>query len=109
MQELSAGDRDRVVLIRTAVTLWRGRRTILPEGSRDRLSPGRARELEETGAVWKEERYTSRSEFLRHAIRDATEHPGASRSMLASIAAEEHATATLTDSPAQQEVTRAAV
>lgn len=49
------------------------------------------RQLAEIDAVWKEEGYTSRSEFLRHAIRDATEHPGASRSMLASIAAEEHA------------------
>jgi len=49
------------------------------------------RQLAEIDAVWKEEGYTSRSEFLRHAIRDATEHPGASRGMLASIAAEEHA------------------
>ena len=49
------------------------------------------RQLEEIDAVWKEEGYTSRSEFLRHAIRDATEHPGASRSMLASIVAEEYA------------------
>ena len=49
------------------------------------------RQLAEIDATWKEEGYTSRSEFLRHAIRDATEHPGASRDMLASIAAEEHA------------------
>lgn len=49
------------------------------------------RQLEEIDRVWKEEGYTSRSEFLRHAIRDATRHPGASRSMLASIAAEEYA------------------
>lgn len=49
------------------------------------------RQLEEIDAVWKEEGYTSRSEFLRHAIRDATEHPGASREMLTSIAAEEYA------------------
>ena len=49
------------------------------------------RQLAEIDAVWKEEGYTSRSEFLRHAIRDATDHPGASRSMLASIAAEEYA------------------
>ncbi|WP_066413896.1 ribbon-helix-helix domain-containing protein [Halorubrum aethiopicum] len=49
------------------------------------------RQLAEIDAVWKEEGYTSRSEFLRHAIRDATEHPGASRGMLASIAAEEYA------------------
>ena len=49
------------------------------------------RQLEEIDAVWKEEGYTSRSEFLRHAIRDATNYPGASRSMLASIAAEEYA------------------
>ncbi|WP_193309920.1 ribbon-helix-helix domain-containing protein [Halorubrum halophilum] len=48
------------------------------------------RQLAEIDAVWKEEGYTSRSEFLRHAIRDATDHPGASRSMLASIAAEEY-------------------
>ena len=49
------------------------------------------RQLAEIDAVWKEEGYTSRSEFLRHAIRDATEHPGASRNMLTSIAAEEYA------------------
>jgi len=49
------------------------------------------RQLEESDRVWKEEGYTSRREFLRHAIRDATQHPGASRSMLASIAAEEYA------------------
>lgn len=49
------------------------------------------RQLEEIDTVWKEEGYTSRSEFLRHAIRDATAHPGASRAMLASIAAEEYA------------------
>jgi len=49
------------------------------------------RQLAEIDAVWKEEGYTSRSEFLRHAIRDATAHPGASRGMLASIAAEEYA------------------
>ncbi|MGM0448697.1 MAG: ribbon-helix-helix domain-containing protein [Methanobacteriota archaeon] len=49
------------------------------------------RQLAEIDAVWKEEGYTSRSEFLRHAIRDATDPPGASRSMLASIAAEEYA------------------
>jgi Arc/MetJ-type ribon-helix-helix transcriptional regulator len=49
------------------------------------------RQLAEIDAAWKEEGYTSRSEFLRHAIRDATNHPGASREMLASIAAEEYA------------------
>ncbi len=49
------------------------------------------RQLEEIDTVWKEEGYTSRSEFLRHAIRDAIEHPGVSRDMLASIAAEEYA------------------
>jgi len=48
------------------------------------------RQLEEIDRVWKEEGYTTRSEFLRHAIRDATEHPGVSRGMLASIAAEEY-------------------
>ena len=48
-------------------------------------------QLEEIDAAWKEEGYTSRSEFLRHAIRDATDHPGASRAMLVSIAAEEYA------------------
>lgn len=49
------------------------------------------RQLEEIDSVWKEEGYTSRSEFLRHAIRDATRYPGASRGLLASIAAEEYA------------------
>lgn len=48
-------------------------------------------QLSEIDSVWKEQGYTSRSEFLRHAIRDATAYPGASRSMLASIAAEEYA------------------
>ena len=48
-------------------------------------------QLEEIDATWKEEGHTSRNEFLRHAIRDATEYPGASRSILASIAAEEYA------------------
>lgn len=47
--------------------------------------------LEDIDAAWKEEGYTSRSEFLRHAIRDAVEHPGASRAMLADIAATEFA------------------
>jgi Arc/MetJ-type ribon-helix-helix transcriptional regulator len=49
------------------------------------------RQLEEIDVVWRERGYTSRSEFLRHAIRDATEYPGASRGLLASIAAEEYA------------------
>ncbi|WP_336135397.1 ribbon-helix-helix domain-containing protein [Natronomonas amylolytica] len=49
------------------------------------------RQLEEIDRVWKEEGFTSRSEFLRHAIRDATENPGVSRQMLATIAAEEYA------------------
>lgn len=49
------------------------------------------RQLEEIDAAWKEEGFTSRSEFLRHAIRDATQHPGATRAMLANIAAEEYA------------------
>lgn len=49
------------------------------------------RQLEEIDAAWKEEGFTSRSEFLRHAIRDATAHPGATREMLANIAAEEYA------------------
>ena len=48
-------------------------------------------QLEQIDTVWKEEGYTSRSEFLRHVIRDATAHPGVSRGMLASIAAEEYA------------------
>lgn len=47
--------------------------------------------LDDIDAAWKEEGYTSRSEFLRHAIRDAVQHPGLSRSALASIAAEEFA------------------
>ncbi len=49
------------------------------------------RQLAEIDAAWKEEGFTSRSEFLRAAIRDATEHPGASRGLLATIAAEEYA------------------
>jgi Arc/MetJ-type ribon-helix-helix transcriptional regulator len=47
--------------------------------------------LDDIDAAWKEEGYTSRSEFLRHAIRDAVQHPGLSRSALATIAAEEFA------------------
>jgi hypothetical protein len=53
--------------------------------------PVAERQLEETDAVWNEEGYSSRGEFPRHATRDATDHPGVSRSMLASIAAEEYA------------------
>lgn len=49
------------------------------------------RQLEAIDTVWKEEGYTSRSEFLRHAIRDATEHPGLSRGAWKDIAAEERA------------------
>jgi len=47
------------------------------------------RQLAEIDAGWKEEGNTSRSEFLRHAIQDATEYPGTSHDMLASIVAKE--------------------
>ncbi|MEZ3117052.1 ribbon-helix-helix domain-containing protein [Halobaculum sp. MBLA0147] len=47
--------------------------------------------LADIDVAWKEEGYTSRSEFLRHAIRDAVEHPGLSRDALSTIAAEEYA------------------
>lgn len=46
--------------------------------------------LEDIDTAWKEEGYTSRSEFLRHAVRDAVEHPGLSRGAWKDIAAEEH-------------------
>jgi Arc/MetJ-type ribon-helix-helix transcriptional regulator len=46
--------------------------------------------LEDIDAAWKEEGYTSRSEFLRHAVRDAVDNPGISRSMLVDIAAAEY-------------------
>jgi Arc/MetJ-type ribon-helix-helix transcriptional regulator len=47
--------------------------------------------LDDVDIAWKEEGYTSRSEFLRHAIRDAVEHPGLSRGAWKDIAAEERA------------------
>jgi Arc/MetJ-type ribon-helix-helix transcriptional regulator len=47
--------------------------------------------LRDIDAAWKEEGYTSRSGFLRHAIRDAVEHPGLSRGSWKGIAAEEYA------------------
>ena len=46
--------------------------------------------LRDIDAAWKEEGYTSRSEFLRYAIRDAVEHPGLSRGAWKDIAAGEH-------------------
>lgn len=46
--------------------------------------------LEDIDAVWREEGFTSRSEFMRAVLRDATAHPGLSRRMWKQIAASEY-------------------
>lgn len=47
--------------------------------------------LEDIDAVWKDEGYNSRSEFIRAALRDAAAHPEFTRRMWQTIAASEHA------------------
>lgn len=46
--------------------------------------------LEDIDATWKEQGFNSRSEFLRHAARDAVKHPEFSRDGWKQIAASEH-------------------
>ena len=46
--------------------------------------------LEDIDATWKEEGFSSRSEFLRYAIRDAVKHPALTREGWKQIAASEH-------------------
>ena len=46
--------------------------------------------LEDIDATWKEQGFSSRSEFLRHAARDAVKHPAFSRDGWKQIAVGEH-------------------
>lgn len=46
--------------------------------------------LEEIDATWKQEGFNSRSEFLRHAARDAVKHPSFTREGWKEIATSEH-------------------
>lgn len=46
--------------------------------------------LEDIDTTWEEEGFTSRSEFLRYAARDAVNHPKFSRGGWKQIAASEH-------------------
>ncbi len=46
--------------------------------------------LEDIDATWREQGFNSRSEFLRHAARDAVKHPAFSREGWKQIAASEH-------------------
>lgn len=46
--------------------------------------------LDDIDATWGEQGFNSRSEFLRHAARDAVKHPAFSREGWKQIAASEH-------------------
>jgi len=46
--------------------------------------------LDDIDATWQEQGFNSRSEFLRHAARDAVKHPDFSREGWKQIAASEH-------------------
>jgi metal-responsive CopG/Arc/MetJ family transcriptional regulator len=46
--------------------------------------------LEDIDTTWEEEGFNSRSEFLRHAARDAVKHPSFTREGWKQIAASEH-------------------
>ncbi|MFB6283597.1 MAG: ribbon-helix-helix domain-containing protein [Halobacteria archaeon] len=46
--------------------------------------------LDDLDATWKNENFTSRSEFMRWVLRDAVEHPRLSRSSWKDIATAEH-------------------
>ncbi len=46
--------------------------------------------LEDIDTTWKEQGFNSRSEFLRHAARDAVKHPDFTREGWKQIAASEH-------------------
>ena len=47
--------------------------------------------LADIDAMWQEEGYNSRSEFIRDALRDAVRHPNLTRESWKEIAAVEHA------------------
>lgn len=47
--------------------------------------------LEDIDVIWREEGYNSRSEFIRHALRDAVTHPEFTRGAWKDIAATEYA------------------
>lgn len=46
--------------------------------------------LEDIDSTWQDEGFNSRSEFLRHAARDAVKHPAFTREGWKQIAASEH-------------------
>jgi len=46
--------------------------------------------LEDIDTTWSEQGFNSRSEFLRHAARDAVKHPAFSREGWKQVAASEH-------------------
>jgi Arc/MetJ-type ribon-helix-helix transcriptional regulator len=46
--------------------------------------------LEDIDSTWEDEGFNSRSEFLRHAARDAVKHPAFTREGWKQIAASEH-------------------
>ncbi|AWB27141.1 ribbon-helix-helix domain-containing protein [Halococcoides cellulosivorans] len=46
--------------------------------------------LGDIDATWREEGFNSRSEFIRHVLRDAVKHPGLSREAWKDIVATEH-------------------
>ena len=46
--------------------------------------------LDDIDTTWKDQGFNSRSEFLRHAARDAVKHPAFSRDGWKQIAASEH-------------------
>lgn len=46
--------------------------------------------LEDIDAVWKREGFNSRSEFIRHVLRDAVKHPEFSRRALKDVIVAEH-------------------
>ncbi|MEA5388703.1 ribbon-helix-helix domain-containing protein [Haloarculaceae archaeon H-GB11] len=53
-------------------------------------SGSRGTPLDDIDATWKDEGFNSRSEFLRHAARDAVKHPAFTRAGWKQIAASEH-------------------
>lgn len=60
--------------------------------------------LEDIDATWREQGFNSRSEFLRHAARDAVKHPEFTREGWKQIAASEHDLRTGDDLVSRDEV-----
>ncbi|QLH76816.1 CopG family transcriptional regulator [Halosimplex rubrum] len=60
--------------------------------------------LEDIDATWKEQGFNSRSEFLRHAARDAVKHPDFTRESWKQIAAGEHELRNDTEFVSREEV-----